>query len=356
MTGFTMLTLLRRCLYLLLTALLIAYAAWTQWRPQSHFLSDLRSSLAFSQGYDRGQGNLLGIQPELQSADYRSVPHLRRKLEAYLQQAQQLGLLNPKTIVILPEHIGTGLVATGEKREVFAARDLSEAHLWLGLSHPLPWLRAALLSDSNAPFSDALLRLKASQMAADYQNLFGGLAKTYNVTIVAGSIVLPEPKVTHNTLQIGNGPLYNVSLVFGNNGLPLGQPQYKVQPHRQEDRFITAGREHEPQAIGTPAGRLGVLIGTDSWSPENYPILAKQQVELLAIPAFQPAPTGQPAEHETWQRLPTPLQSTTRASMLVFLRGQLWGLGSTGRSMAIDHTGTQRVADMPGSHLLNLWL
>lgn len=102
---------------LLASLRLIAYAAWIQWRPTSFFLSDLRSSLAFSQGQDSGRGNLLGIQPELQGADYRSALHLHRKLSAYLDQARQQGLLNPKTVVVLPEHIGTWLVAVGEKRE-----------------------------------------------------------------------------------------------------------------------------------------------------------------------------------------------------------------------------------------------
>lgn len=41
--------------------------------------------------------------------------------------------------------------------------------------------------------SDAHLRMKAEQMASDYQQLFGGLAKEFGVTLVAGSIVLPAP-------------------------------------------------------------------------------------------------------------------------------------------------------------------
>lgn len=56
-----MLTLLRCSLLVLLVIALIAYAAWIQWRPSSFFLSDLRSSLAFSQGQDSGRGNLLEI-------------------------------------------------------------------------------------------------------------------------------------------------------------------------------------------------------------------------------------------------------------------------------------------------------
>jgi predicted amidohydrolase len=371
-----MLTLLRRGLLLLLAAALLAYSSWIQWRPASHFLSDLRSSLAFSQGSDQGRGNLLGIQPELYRADYRTPLHLHRKLAAYLDQAQEQGLLNPKTVVVLPEHIGTWLVAVGEKREVFAARDLAEARIWLGLTHPLELIRALLANQGTARFSDALLRMKAEQMAADYQNLFGGLAETYGVTIVAGSIVLPEPRVEEGMLQVGDGPLYNVSLVFGRDGMPLGQPQRKVLPHRDEDSFTAAASDQALHVVTTPAGRLGVLIGTDSWRVESYAALAAQQVDLLAVPAFLHGNdhwngtwSGTPndlrsrarelSEGDAWLRhsLPAQLKATpARAGMAVFMRGQLWGLGSDGRSMAVQRDGQQMVDDTPGARLLNLWL
>ena len=371
-----MLTLLRRSLLVLLVIALIAYAAWSQWRPSSFFLSDLRSSLAFSQGQDSGRGNLLGIQPELQGADYRSALHLHRKLSAYLDQARQQGLLNPKTVVVLPEHIGTWLVAVGEKREVFAASDLAEARIWLGLSHPLELLRALFANQGTARFSDALLRMKARQMADDYQSLFGGLAETYGVTIVAGSIVLPEPSVVDGVLQVGDGPLYNVSLVFGSDGLPLGQPQRKVLPHREEDSFTAAASDQALQVVTTPAGRLGVLIGTDSWRAESYAPLIAQQVELLAVPAYLPGNghwnevwSGTPSdlrsranplsEGQAWLHHSLPMQlapSGARAGMAVFLRGQLWNLGSDGRSLAVTPAGTQLVEDAPGARLFNLWL
>ncbi|WP_252274068.1 carbon-nitrogen hydrolase family protein [Pseudomonas subflava] len=371
-----MLTLLRRGLLLLLAAALIAYAAWIQWRPASFFLSDLRSSLAFSQGDDRGRGNLLGIQPELYNADYRSALHLHRKLAAYLDGAQRQGLLNAKTVVVLPEHIGTWLVAVGEKREVFAARDLAEARVWLGLSHPLELIGALLANQGTSRFSDALLRMKAEQMAADYQSLFGGLAETYGVTIVAGSIVLPDPRVEEGVLLVGDGPLYNVSLVFGNDGIPLGQPQRKVLPHRDEDSFTAAAADQALQVVTTPAGRLGVLIGTDSWRPESYAALVAQQVELLAVPAFLHGDShwngvwpgtpsdlrsraSQLSEGEAWLRhsLPAQLpQTPAAAGMTVFMRGQLWNLGSDGRSMAVTPDGPRLVEEAPGARLFNLWL
>lgn len=57
-------------------------------------------------------------------------------------------------------------------------------------------------------------------MAEQYQTLFGGLAKEFGVTLVAGSIVLPEPAIDNGKLKLGSGPLYNSSVTFGSDGQP----------------------------------------------------------------------------------------------------------------------------------------
>jgi predicted amidohydrolase len=128
--------------------------------------------------------------------------------------------------------------------------------------------------------------------------------------------------------------------------------------------------------VTTPAGRLGVLIGTDSWRAESYAPLIAQQVELLAVPAYLPGNghwnevwSGTPSdlrsranplsEGQAWLHHSLPMQlapSGARAGMAVFLRGQLWNLGSDGRSLAVTPAGTQLVEDAPGARLFNLWL
>jgi len=77
---------IRFSLSLLPAALLAVYAGWTQWQPQSHYLSDLRSSVTLNYGTPGPRGNLLGIQPELFSTDYQSSQHLYLKLAAYLEK------------------------------------------------------------------------------------------------------------------------------------------------------------------------------------------------------------------------------------------------------------------------------
>ncbi len=125
-----------------------------------------------------------------------------------LAQARDAGLLTDKTIVVLPEHVGTGLFALGEKPEVQQARTLRDAMQWMALSNPWQYLRA--LSGGN-PRDDrrteAVLLLKAERMAADYQAIFGELAREFGVTLVAGSIVLPEPSLEAGRLRLDDGPL-----------------------------------------------------------------------------------------------------------------------------------------------------
>ncbi len=364
-----------------LVAAVAAYLVWTQERPVAHYLSDLRITLAVNEGQPADRGNLLGIQPELFPGDYQSLERLHLKLAAYLQTARDQGLLNEKTIVVLPEHIGTWLMLSGEKNELYQAPHLKDAMNWLSISNPVQFIRAWISATGDNRMDDAYLRMKAPAMARDYQVLFGGLAKEFGVTLVAGSIALPNPSVSQGQLQVGDGALYNASLVFAADGLPLGQPQRQLYPIYDERGFIAPGDENTVSVVDTPAGRLGILIGSDSWYPDNYRKLNEQGAQLIAVPAFvigrdtwdRPwrgfksvsTPTEislkpeELSEGEAWRRLTLISQqpiSQATAGMSVFLRGQFWDLGSAGRSFLSSNGQVFADGDARGARLLNLWL
>jgi predicted amidohydrolase len=367
------------------TALIVlgAYALWTDLPTDAHYLSDLRSEVVLNQGLPGDNGNLLGIQPEMFSGDYHTVELLRLKLGAYLHKARDEGLLNGKTVAVLPEHIGTWLVISGEKAEVYQAETIDNAMAWLAASNPLKLSRALLAAKGEDRLQDALLRMKSAAMARDYQAVFGGLAKDFGITLVAGSIVLPDPRVEAGQLVVGDGPLYNVSLVFGSDGAPLGQPQRKVYPIRDEQTFTAAAPASDLRVVDTPAGRLGVLICADSWYPAGYAELSKQNVKLLAVPAFltgngnwskpwggyngAPTPSdvalqpGAVTEGQAWQQLAMANRlgsSGAQAGMTVFMRGQLWNLGSDGQSLLANGQDVSLVNERGGhgGRLLNIWL
>ena len=366
---------------LALVAALAAYLVWTQERPVAHYLSDLRITLAVNEGEPADRGNLLGIQPELFPADYQSLERLHLKLSAYLQKARDQGLINPKTVVVLPEHIGTWLMLSGEKNELYQATHLKDAMNWLSASNPLQFARAWISAKGDNRMDDAYLRMKAPAMARDYQVLFGGLAKEFGVTVVAGSIALPNPSVSKGQLHIGHGALYNASVVFAADGLPIGDPQRQLYPIYDERGFIAPGDENQVSVVDTPAGRLGILIGSDSWYPDNYRKLNEQGAQLVAVPAFvtgrdtwdrpwrgfksvstPPEISLKPeelSEGEAWRRLTLISQqpiSQASAGMSVFLRGQFWDLGTAGHSFLSNDGHVTAGNDARGARLLNIWL
>ncbi|NVZ62079.1 carbon-nitrogen hydrolase family protein [Pseudomonas gingeri] len=366
-----------------LIAALTSYGVWTQQRTTGHYLSDLRIKLAVNQGVPGEHGNLLGIQPELFPSDYQSLPRLHRKLAAYLQQARNLGLLNARTVVVLPEHVGTWLVLRGEKDDLYQAINQQEAMNWLMVSNPLKFTGAVFKAKGRSRLDDARLRMKARTMANDYQALFGGLAKEFGITLVAGSILLPTPIVEQGTLKVGRGSLYNASLAFGADGRPMGQPQRQLYPTFEQRGYVLGASDQPLNVVDTPAGRLGILIGSDSWYPSAYGQLDALGVKLVAVPAFVAGKSswdkpwrgfknavtppdvslrpGELSEGEAWHRLTLIGRapgSQSIAGISVFLRGQLWDQRSSGQSF-ISYNGqtlTQDDAGGRGARLLNLWL
>ena len=361
---------------LLLLAALTTYALWTTQRPVGHYLSDLRINLDAVDGASAGRGNLLGIQPELFPADYQSVERLRLKLAGYLQHAQNAGLIGSKTVVVLPEHIGTWLWAVGEKNEFYQALQRRDAEQWLAASNPVDLLAGLARAHGDDRFADAYLRMKAVRMADQYQALFGGLARQFGVTLVAGSIVLPSPSVVDGRLRTDNGPLYNASVVFAADGAVLGQPQLQHFNSHPTRRYVQPLGDAPFNVFETPAGKLAVLIGTDSWHPASHAQLRQQDVQLLAVPAsvlgrgrwsspwrgFRISATpdnaallpGQVSEAQAWQRLGE--ESLAQASMTVFMGGHFWNQFYEGRSFARQGERFNQVGDGRGARLINLWL
>ncbi len=330
-----------------LAAALTTYGLWTTKRPAGHYLSDLRSMVAVNQGTPGERGNLLGIEPLLFATDYQNPQRLQRKLGAYLQQAREQHLLNEKTIVVLPEHIGTWLLLGGEKDELYQAANQAQALNWLAASNPVAFARAFVGAQGPGRLQDSYLRMKAAGVAADYQQLFGGLAREFGVTLVAGSVVLPEPSVRNGVLVVGSGALYNSALVFGRDGLPIGQPQRQARP----------GAEAQPlQVFPTPAGPLGLLLGNASTELQNYRQLDAQGVKLVAAPvAFTGLAPWQGAGLAPAQLAPLLGQQGT-ASVSVFSHGQFWEQRLGGISVIRQGAQAFTAPSAPVARLLNLWL
>jgi len=343
---------------------------------------DLLLDEAASFGSDAGRGNLLGIEPYVVAEDYLTSGALYSRLDAYLRCAQERGWVQSRTIVVLPEYLGTWLVACGESLRVVRARTLKAAMAALVARHVLRFSGAYLASREKDRATAAVFRMRAPIMAREYQEQFSGLARSYRVTLVAGSILLPDPRVEQGQITLGSGPLFNVTAVFAPDGEVHPDLVRKVYPIGAELGFVAPGRLEALPAFETPAGRLAVLICADSWYPAAYARLRQMGAELLAVPSavtqsglwntpwrgydgaaapadVDPRDVGCLTEGEAWLKYALAgrmRQAGARAGINVFLRGALWDLGAdTGRGTLV--LGQSVVQGRGGrGALLNLWL
>lgn len=345
-------------------------------------MNDLQLEEFVEFGQDAGCGNLLGVQPYLVPADYAAPERLYDKLDAYLSAAAQRGWLNEKTVAVFPEYTGAWLAAAGEKPGIYRAGSLNAAMRALALAHPFRLGWGLLLSSAEKDRSAAaLFRALAGRMARLYQKVFSALAKRRRVTLVAGSTVLPRPCVRQGRLTTRAGPLYNVSAVFRPDGSLYPQLVRKVYPVSAELPFIHPGCVEDIPVFDTPAGRLGVLVCADSWYPQPYRQLASLGVELVVVPSFipegdawerpwqgysgaamppgvDPGDAGSLTEGQAWRAhaLAGRLASSgARCGLNVFLRGRLWDMPTSGRSVLVQD-GETFEATRDHAALLNLWL
>lgn len=335
---------------------------------------------------DAGRGNLLGIQPWMTPDDYRDGLRFREKLRAYLQTAKDSGLIVPrKTIVIFPEYLGTWLVALDEPNRVYSAKTVQDALTTMVLASPATFWSAY----RNAPngVTDktkyAVFAMKARQMAEAYQLTFDMLAAEFAVTVVAGSILLPDPHIDGQHIVVGNGPLYNVSAVFHPDGRLDPQLVRKVYPIQDELPFVCPTNPTDVPVFDTPVGKLGVLVCADSWNSPVYKTLKQKGATLLAVPSYSAgdgvwkttwqgysgtktppdarADVGRITEGQAWLAHAMAGRATPEAGITnglnVFLRGKLWDLGTDGTTIILNgESGPKTAPHVSGAALTCLWL
>ena len=337
-------------------------------------------------GSNRDRGNMLGIQPWMNPLDYSTESRFRDKIRGYLTAARERGLIVPgKTIVVLPEYLGAWLVAVDEKVSVYHAPTVQEALTTLVLSNPLSFIRARWNAPDTAQdkTKHTVFAMKGPQMAEIYTNTFTQLASQYQVTIVAGSILLPDPSVQNGKLIVGNGPLYNVSAVFHPDGRLDPQLVRKVYPIADELPFVCPTNPADVPVFDTPVGKLGVLVCADSWNSPVYKTLKQKGATLLAVPSYSAgdgvwktiwrgysgtktpadarADVGRITEGQAWLAHAMAGRATPEAGIVkglnVFLRGNLWDLGTDGTTIILnDKSGPKTAPRVNGAALTCLWL
>ncbi|MBC6365896.1 nitrilase-related carbon-nitrogen hydrolase [Algoriphagus sp. AK58] len=307
---------------------------------------------------------LVGIQPFMKVSDYFYQESFEDKLRIYLEEANSKGFLDKKSMVIFPEYLGTWLVIEGEKQSIAKKETLQDAMTLMVLSNffefGIFYFQTGAIQDKAAA---ALFKMKSMKMAKSYYSTFSNLSKEFKTYLLAGSIILPNPTVVDGKLYVDTtGDLVNASFIFGPDGQIIGKPILKAFPIESEQPFLSAKNPSDIPVFDLPLGKTSVLICADSWYPEAYQNAKNEQAELILVPSYctgdgtmnnlwngysgydEPLGTdltdiGKITEQAAWEKYALPGQigkSGAALGMNVFLRGELWDLGSDGQPLVVS--------------------
>lgn len=201
---------------------------------------------------------------------FDSTESYRKELTRFLAMARA----KEAALVVFPAL--TGVMAASHQVEGFRMSLLKRAEtpargrtsLWKRTRSALAGGTASLLGANFRRAFEQLLQADPGTLADDYQEVFGELARAYEMTIVAGSAYLPD----------AGGAIRHRATVFGPDGAVLGY--HDKMALSQEDEGLAAPGDLW-HVISTPVGRLGILLGEEALYPEAGRVLAYQGADLL---------------------------------------------------------------------------
>ncbi|HFA48032.1 MAG TPA: carbon-nitrogen hydrolase [Bacteroidetes bacterium] len=322
---------------------------------------------------DPATANIVGVQPYMTNLDYQDENSFYKKLDYYMAQAKNKNWLRQNTTVVFPEHIASWLVAAGEKKSVYTADNIDAAMQIMVLSNLLNFLNYYFKSNADDPATDAVFQMKAKKMAQIYQSVFSRLARKYKTNIVAGSIFLPNPKIMDNKLIAGKGPIYNMSAVFLPDGKIAPALVKKKYPIGTELPFC-AKNENALPVYQLNSGKIGVAICADAWYGDIYSELNKNKASIFIAPSYSTGHKIWPAKWHGYDGATAPAEinkkdienitlgrawhkytikrignTNIKTGIVVFLRGEIWDLGTDGHSFIYRNGNVISVpkTDMP---------
>ncbi len=362
--------------------LIISYFFWL--KTDRNILVKTQKEITIFQNFGdstNNKGNLIGLQVFMNPEDYANLDNFKTKIKSYFEIAKQKNsLIKNKTIVVLPEYLGTWLVVLNEKNSVYQAKKIEDALQTLVLSHPFDFLKSLIGApkDTKDKVKHAVFAMKSSEMAANYQAVFSEIAKEYQVIIVAGSILLQNPKIENTKILTNHGALKNVSFMFDSKGILHPQIIEKAFPTADELPFVTKSLVSK-NIFKTPIGNMKVLICADAWFEEMYKS-DNVKVDFVVVPSYSSGVNNWDKPWQGYSGFETPKDAKNavkkislgqawqefamagrakkakiKYGMNVFLQGNLWDLGADGSTIVLNDS-TIATKDFNTSAIYNLWL
>lgn len=325
-------------------------------------------------GTDRKYGNIVSMQVFLRSEDFAKAEWWSERIEELVRAGKTANIYDRKTIIIFPEHVGTGLVLLDEKEAVFESENWKSAMDVIVKKYESEIAPFLDVSKKPAAKWEAVFRYKSQKMADVYTQTFSKLAKENNTPILGGSIILPSPKVVKGSLVIDqNGPLYNVSIPFSADGKVMDPLVRKTLVTEDESLLIDAGEISQDRTWIVPGWKVGVFLGQEVFNSALYERLKGKPLDGLVSPAVSFPNLSKTnlksfinddsflslSENEIWEKFGlTKFIKTTRAveSVQVFLHGNFFEARTSGRTYNVrDFVNFDSVDSDSEPRILNLY-
>jgi predicted amidohydrolase len=299
--------------------------------------------------------NLVAVQAQVSLEPYQSSETFRHWILQLTEEAVK-DLPSHPTLVAFPEMIGFPLILTLADGETLRDRTITQAVQRFLKKHWGSILRHAVQYRHFSP-SAAFLPFTLPAYLA-YKNAFAEAARTFGVTLVAGSGLLPHiTEEASRNVHITNPKVYNTSFVFAPTGTLLGRSQKMYLTAGLESRLgLSRGKLSDLRVMQTPVGRLGIPICLDAFYTSVIDHLDGLGAEIVVMPSANPLPwsgswAANPAlsEGEAWTHngLSKQLQNRLSISYGVnpMLVGQVWDIAFEGCSSLVAKTldGTTQI-------------
>ncbi|WP_336516291.1 hypothetical protein [Pollutibacter soli] len=331
---------------------------------------------------DSGKGNIVGISPYMIPEDYSSRDHFFNKLDGYLQIALQKGWLKKNTVVLFPENTAKWLVIEGEKQSVYSAATTGNAMATFVSSNFFSYMRSWFTAPDGTldKIRYSVFASKGKTVARLYVDIFSSLAKKYEVTIVGSSVLLPNPIVKGNKIEVRKGPLYNTTAIFNPDGSLARHLSFEIHPDAEDVEYTTGGKIENLKTYDLPIGNTIVLLGSDNWFRDIFLTAKKQNATVVLSPMQVSGDHGtqllwkgplkgtqvtdssgiQDISYENaWLRfaMPEMVKSTgIETGLAVHLRGRLWDQGYDGEYSAVSQHTVYAGNYVSEASMVCLWL
>jgi predicted amidohydrolase len=289
--------------------------------------------------------NLIAVQAQISLDIYESPETFRRWVLNLTEEAVK-GLPVASTLVAFPEMIGFPLLLTLADKQTLTDKTLGQVLKRLLKSK---WLDVIQQGIKHRHFSVSSVFLPFAVPAyLAYKNAFAEAAKTFGVTLVAGSSLLPHiSEEASRGVHITSPKVYNTSFVFAPTGQLLGRSQKMYLTPGMESRLgLAKGRLSELHVMHTPVGGVAVPICLDAFYTSVIDHLDGLGAEIVVMPSANPLPwfgrwaaNPELSEGEAWMNYSLTQQLRDRVNIRYGLNsllvGQVWDIGFEGCSSIV---------------------